>query len=201
MNKKKNPELSRMFEFAGNRHWLTIAGCILAGLSTILSMIPFVCIWFVIRDILHAMVQGNISLAASSGHYAWLAVAFSMLSIFLYFVALCCSHLAAFRTATNMKKEAMHHIVTLPLAYFSQNASGRLLKIIEDNAGLTEGFLAHQLPDLTGAVVMPVAVISLLFVFDWRLGICCLIPLAISVFFLKKMMGILWTLQKNIILW
>ena len=189
MNKKKNPELSRMFEFAGNRHWLTIAGCILAGLSTILSMIPFVCIWFVIRDILHAMMQGNISLAASSGHYAWLAVAFSMLSIFLYFVALCCSHLAAFRTATNMKKEAMHHIVTLPLGYFSQNASGRLRKIIDDNAGLTEGFLAHQLPDLTGAVVMPVAVIILLFVFDWRLGICCLLPLVISVFFLKKMMG------------
>ena len=189
MNKKKNPELSRMFEFAGNRHWLTIAGCILAGLSTILSMIPFVCIWFVIRDILHAMMQGNISLAASSGHYAWLAVAFSMLSIFLYFVALCCSHLAAFRTATNMKKEAMHHIVTLPLGYFSQNASGRLRKIIDDNAGLTEGFLEHQLPDLTGAVVMPVAVIILLFVFDWRLGICCLLPLVISVFFLKKMMG------------
>ena len=121
-----------MFEFAGNRHWLTIAGCILAGLSTILSMIPFVCIWFVIRDILHAMMQGNISLAASSGHYAWLAVAFSMLSIFLYFVALCCSHLAAFRTATNMKKEAMHHIVTLPLGYFSQNVSGRLRKIIDE---------------------------------------------------------------------
>ena len=83
----------------------------------------------------------------------------------------------------------MHHIVTLPLGYFSQNASGRLRKIIDDNAGLTEGFLAHQLPDLTGAVVMPVAVIILLFVFDWRLGICCLLPLVISVFFLKKMMG------------
>lgn len=80
------------------------------------------------------------------------------------------------------EKEAMHHIVTLPLGYFSQNASGRLRKIIDDNAGLTEGFLAHQLPDLTGAVVMPVAVIILLFVFDWRLGICCLLPLVISVF-------------------
>ena len=72
MNKKKNPELSRMFEFAGNRHWLTIAGCILAGLSTILSMIPFVCIWFVIRDILHAMMQGNISLAASCYITTWI---------------------------------------------------------------------------------------------------------------------------------
>lgn len=189
MNKKKNTELSQMFAYAQNRHWLTIAGCILAGISTILSMIPFVCIWFVIRDILHAMTQNDITLAASSTHYAWLAVVFSLLSIFLYFVALCCSHLAAFRTATNMKKEAMHHIVTLPLGYFSENASGRLRKIIDDNAGLTEGFLAHQLPDLTGAVVMPIAVIILLFVFDYRLGICCLVPLVISVFFLKKMMG------------
>ena len=134
MNNKKNAELSRMFEFAGNRHWLTIAGCILSGLSTVLSMIPFVCIWFVIRDILQAMIQGDISLASESGHYAWLAVAFSLLSILLYFLALCCSHLAAFRTATNMKKEAMHHIVTLPLGYFSQNASGRLRKTIDDNA-------------------------------------------------------------------
>ena len=189
MKNKKNAEISRMFEFAGNRHWLTIAGCILAGLSTVLSMIPFVCIWFVVRNILNAMIQGNIALVSSSGHYAWLAAAFSLLSILLYFGALCCSHLAAFRTATNIKKEAMHHIVTLPLGYFGQNASGRLRKIIDDNAGLTEGFLAHQLPDLTGAVVMPVAVIALLFVFDWRLGVCCLIPLAISILFLRQMMG------------
>ena len=65
----------------------------------------------------------------------------------------------------------------------------RSRKIIDDNAGLTEGFLAHQLPDLTGAVVMPVTVLVLIFLFDWRLGICCLIPMAVSVFFLKQMMG------------
>jgi ATP-binding cassette subfamily B protein len=189
MDKKKNDELSRMFQYAGKYHGLTILGCVLSGISTILSMLPFVCIWFVIRDFIHALGQGDITLAASSGRYAWLAVLFSALSILLYFLALHCSHLAAFRTATNMRKEAIHHIVTLPLGYFSQNASGRLRKIIDDNAGLTEGFLAHQLPDLTGAVVMPVAVLVLIFLFDWRLGICCLIPMAISVFFLKQMMG------------
>ena len=186
---KKDSELSRMFHYAGNRHWLTILGMILAGLSTVLSMIPFVCIWFVIRDMLNALMEGDIRLAVHSSSYAWAAAGFSVLSILLYFIALCCSHLAAFRTATNMKKAAMHHIVTLPLGYFSQNASGRLRKIIDDNAGLTENFLAHQLPDLTGAVVMPVAVLILIFVFDWRLGICCLVPLALSVFFLKQMMG------------
>ena len=186
---KKNSEISRMFQYAGNRHWLTILGMILAGISTVLSMIPFVCIWFVVRDMLNALTAGDISLAAHSSTYAWMAAGFSILSILLYFIALCCSHLAAFRTATNMKKTAMHHIVKLPLGYFSQNASGRLRKVIDDNAGLTENFLAHQLPDLTGAVVMPIAVIILIFVFDWRLGICCLVPLAIGMFFMKQMMG------------
>lgn len=189
MSKQKNNEISRMFAYAGNRHWLTIAGCVLSGISTVFSMVPFVCIWFIIRDILNALKQGNVSLASGSGHYALLAVIFSLLSILLYFGALCCAHLAAFRTASNMKKAALHHIVDLPLGYFSQNASGRLRKIIDDNAGLTEGFLAHQLPDLTGAFVMPVTVIVFLFLFDWRLGICCLVPLALSVCFLKQMMG------------
>ena len=186
---RKDSEISRMFQYAGNRHWLTVAGMILAGISTVLSMIPFVCIWFVVRDIINAVLEKNIGVVSHSSTYAWLAAGFSVLSILLYFIALCLSHLAAFRTAANMKKAALHHIVKLPLGYFNQNASGRLRKVIDDNAGLTENFLAHQLPDLTGAVVMPVAVIVLIFIFDWRLGLCCLVPLAISAFFLKQMMG------------
>ena len=189
MEKQRNGELSSMFEYAGNYHALTVLGCVLSGISTILSMLPFVCIWLVVRDLLGAFTAGDISLATESAHYAWMAAEFSAASIFVYFIALNCTHLAAFRTATNMRKKAIHHIVTLPLGYFSQNASGRLRKIIDDNAGLTEGFLAHQLPDLTGAIVMPVAVMILIFLFDWRLGICCLIPMGISVLFLKRMMG------------
>lgn len=178
-----------MFGYAGKFHVLTVLGCVLSGISTILSMLPFVCIWLVIRDLIQAFAAGDISLATGSAHYAWMAVVFAAASILIYFIALNCTHLAAFRTATNMRKSAIHHIVTLPLGYFSQNASGRLRNIIDDNAGLTEGFLAHQLPDLTGAAVMPVAVIILIFLFDWRLGICCLIPMGISVIFLKQMMG------------
>ncbi len=187
--KKETSEIKRMFQFAGKYHALTILACILAGLSTVLSMMPFICIWFVVRDMLHAMGEGNMALASESTAYAWMAFGFSAASIILYFIALNLSHLAAFRTAKNMKKEAMHHIVTLPLGFFSSNASGKLRKVIDDNAGLTEGFLAHQLPDLTGAVVMPIAIFVMIFIFDWRMGICCLIPLAISVFFLKQMMG------------
>ena len=189
MEKQKNGELSRMFGYAGKFHVLTVLGCVLSGISTNLAMLPFVCIWLVIRDLIQAFAAGDISLATGSAHYAWMAVVFAAASILIYFIALNCTHLAAFRTATNMRKSAIHHIVTLPLGYFSQNASGRLRNIIDDNAGLTEGVLAHPLPGLSGAAVMPVAVSILIFLFDWRLGICCLIPMGISVIFLKQMMG------------
>lgn len=127
MQKEKSDELSKMFSYAGNYHKLTIFGCIFAGLSTIFSMLPFVCIWFVIRDLVHGLSRGDVTLAAGSSHYAWMALLFSVLSIFLYFLALIFSHLAAFRTATNMRKKAVHHIVELPLGYFSQNASEQLM--------------------------------------------------------------------------
>ena len=120
--KKETSEIKRMF------HALTILACILAGLSTVLSMLPFICIWFVIRDMLYAMGEGNMALASESTTYAWMAFGFSVASIVLYFIALNLSHLAAFRTAKNMKKEAMHHIVTLPLGFFSSNAAENFVR-------------------------------------------------------------------------
>ena len=98
MENKKNAEISRMFEYAGKYRRFTVLGCILAGISTVLSILPFVCIWFVIRDMVFAFGQGDITLAASSSRYAYLAALFSVLSILIYFIALNCSHLAAFRS-------------------------------------------------------------------------------------------------------
>ena len=88
-----------------------------------------------------------------------------------------------------MRKAAASHLVDVPLGYFTASQSGRLRKQIDDNAGMTETMLAHELPDLVGAVVTPVAAIVLLFVFDWRMGLVCLLPLAVSVYLLTRMMG------------
>ena len=127
--------------------------------------------------------------AGGAARWAWLAVAFAASSILVYFAALMCTHLAAFRTARNMRQAALEHIVTLPMGFFSGKQSGRLRKIIDDNAGMTEGLLAHQLPDLVGAIVTPAAAVILLFIFDWRLGLLCLLPMAFSLFLLTRMMG------------
>ena len=187
MNNSTDSLLARLFKFAGNHRFLIILSWALSGLSSILSVAPFICIWLIVRDIFHVLPEFD--RAQDIVRYGWLAVSSAIASIVLYFIALLCSHLAAFRVETNMRKFAMHKIIELPLGYFTANASGRLRKIIDDNACLTHAFLAHQLPDLSGAVIMPLAFLAIFFAFDWRLGLVCLLPPLFSLLFLKKMMG------------
>lgn len=187
MKEKKKSSLARLLEFAGGHRRLTILGCTLSGVAAVLGIAPYVCIWLVVRDVFAALP--NLSDAAGLDRYGWMAVAFAAASILVYFAALMCTHLAAFRTARNMRLAAVDHIVTLPMGFFSGSQTGRLRKIIDDNAGMTETLLAHELPDLVGAVVTPAAAIVLLFVFDWRMGLLTLIPLVLSLWLMTRMMG------------
>lgn len=187
MKAKKQSSLSQLLAYAGKYKRLTVLGCILSGVAAVLTLAPFICIWFVVRQIFAALP--NITGAQELTYYGWLAVWFALGSLVIYFAALMCTHLAAFRTARNMHIKAVEHLVSLPLGFFSVNQSGRLRKLIDDNANMTEGLLAHQLPDLVGAIVTPVAAIGLLFVFDWRMGLICLVPMILAVFLLSRMMG------------
>lgn len=183
MNKKDKSIL----DFAGKYRILTYLGCFLSAISSIFILVPFICIWKIAYEILS--VFPRMEKLDSLSKYGWLAVIFSVIGIFVYFGALMCTHIAAFRTARNMRSEALQHIVKLPLGYFDLHGTGKLRRIIDESSGQTETFLAHILPDLIGAIVTPIAMLVLFFVFDFRLGMISLIPIAISIFFLQKMMG------------
>lgn len=183
MNKKEKGIL----DFAGKYKILTYLGCFLSAISSIFILVPFICIWKIAYEILS--VFPRIEKVNSLSKYGWLAVIFSVIGILVYFGALMCTHIAAFRTARNMRSEALHHIVKLPLGYFDLHGTGKLRRIIDESSGQTETFLAHILPDLIGAIVAPIGMLILFFVFDYRLGMISLIPIAISIFFLQKMMG------------
>ncbi|MDO4355182.1 MAG: ABC transporter ATP-binding protein [Clostridia bacterium] len=188
MKREKQPNsLLRLLGYAGGHRKLTFLGCALSGVSAALSIAPYVFIWYIIRGVLVAMP--DYAGATDLIDWGWLAVAFALTGAVIYFVALMCTHLAAFRTARNMRAAAATHLVDVPLGYFSANESGRLRKQIDDNAGMTETLLAHELPDAVGAIVTPLAAIALLFVFDWRMGLVSLIPIAIGGVLLNMMMG------------
>ena len=190
MSNAKESSLKKILGYAGSHRYLTITGCVLSGIAAVLGLVPYICVWAAARDVL--AVFPKLPAAEGAGgliKWGWMAVFFAAANIVLYFAALMCTHLAAFRTARNIRKAGMAHVMELPLGFFSGNQSGRLRKLIDDNAGLTEDLLAHKLPDLTAAVLTPVAGIVMLFVFDWRMGLLCLLTMALAVVCMCMMMG------------
>ena len=184
---KKQSSLSRILSYAGRYKNLTLLGCILSALSAVLGLIPYVCVWLAARNVLESWpaLEGISGLA----RWGWTAVWTAIGSIALYFAALMSTHIAAFRTARNIRRTAMDHVLKLPLGFFTGNLSGRLRKLIDDNAGLTEDLLAHKLPDLAGTIVTPIAAIVMLFLFDWKMGLLCLLTMVLALLSMCMMMG------------
>ena len=155
--------------------------------SALLALVPFVFVWLIIRDVIEA--NGNFSQAVSLPFYGWMAVGSALLSMLIYFGGLMCSHIAAFRVASNMRKQTMRHIAELPVGFMNDLGSGRVRRIVNESSGATETYLAHQLPDMVGAFATPVGMLVLLFVFDWRLGLLSLIPTLLGFIIMSKMTG------------
>lgn len=184
--KKKNSVIT-LLRYAGNYKILTFIGLALSAISMLFSIIPYVCIWLVVRDLIDVMpsfyeVQ-NVEI------YGWIAFSFAVFGIILYFIGLLCTHLAAFRTAENIRKMGMEHIMKAPLGYFDDNASGLIRGRLDSAANDTETLLAHNLADIVGTVVLFVGMVVLMFIFDWRMGAACLLSVVISIIAIFSMMG------------
>ena len=174
-------------EYSGKYKIFTYLSLILSGASSILALIPFVYIWKIIKEVIEVMP--NFQNATNIVHNGWMAVAFSIISMVIYFIGLICSHMSAFRVAANMRKKAMEHITKMPIGKIDEIGSGRLRKIVNESAGGTETYLAHQLPDMAGALITPICMLIFLFIFDWKLGLVSLIPTIIGFLAMSKMMG------------
>ena len=184
---KKKSDLSRLMDYAGNYRYFTYASWVLAAASALLALVPFLYIWRIIRDVLD--VAPNYGKAVNIPHYGWMAVLFAIVSYLVYICALLCSHMSAFRVATNLRLEAVEHLAKLPLGFTETFGSGKLRKIIQESTGAAETFLAHQLPDKYSAIATPVGLLVLLFVFDWRLGLLSLVPVFLGFGIMSTMTG------------
>ena len=184
---KKKSDLSRLMDYAGNYRYFTYASWVLAAASALLALVPFLYIWRIIRDVLD--VAPNYGEAVNIPHYGWMAVLFAIVSYLVYICALLCSHMSAFRVATNLRLEAVEHLAKLPLGFTETFGSGKLRKIIQESTGAAETYLAHQLPDKYSAIATPVGLLVLLFVFDWRLGLLSLVPVFLGFGIMTTMTG------------
>ena len=184
---KKRSDFSRLMGYAGGHRVFTYASLVLSAVSALMALIPFLYIWMILRDVL--AVAPDYAQAVNIPHYGWMAVLFAVLSYLIYIAALMCSHLSAFRVATNLRLEVSEHLATLPLGFTETFGSGKLRKIIHESTGAAETFLAHQLPDKYNAMATPIGLLVLLLVFDWRLGLLSLVPVALGFVIMSAMTG------------
>lgn len=187
MKEKKKSDVAVLLSYAGNYRFLTYLGMCLSALAMVLGMAPYFCIWLVVRDLV--AVAPRWTQAVGIACYGWMAFIFAVVGIFVYFCALMCTHLAAFRTAANIRKQGMKHLMKTPLGFFDSNASGLIRNRLDGAAGETETLLAHNLADIVGSITMMISMIVLMFMFDWRMGASCLLAAVISLLCMFSMMG------------
>lgn len=184
---KKQSNLSRLLSYAGGHKYFTYVSWILSAVSALTALVPFWYIWKIINEVLKA--SPNFGSAQNLTHYGIMAMAYAIISYLIYIGALLCSHLAAFRIAANMRIDITEHIAKLPIGFTDSFGSGKLRKIINDSTAATETYLAHQLPDKYAAMATPVGLLALLLVFNWRLGLLSLVPVAVGFAVMSAMTG------------
>lgn len=173
MKEKKKSDVAVLLGYAGSYRGLTFLGLALSAVAMVLGMLPYICIWLAVRDLI--AVAPDWTRAAGVERYGWMAFASAMGGIAVYFCALMCTHLAAFRTATNIRKQGMAHLMKTPLGWFDANASGLIRNRLDGAAAETETLLAHNLADIVGTAAMFLSTLALMFAFDWRMGAACLL--------------------------
>ncbi|ADK82601.1 ABC transporter ATP-binding protein [Sediminispirochaeta smaragdinae] len=184
--KKKEFVLQRFLPYMGKKKALLPLALVLSGISAILNILPFVLVWYITRNILSNPSAIDMTRV---GFYAWVAFACALGGVVFYFCALMSSHLAAFRVEVGMQKIGMQKILSMPLGFFDKHSSGKIRKIVNDGAGTTHTFLAHQLPDMAGSIISPIILLVLLFVVDWRMGLASLFPIILGFITMKFMMS------------
>lgn len=184
---KTSKPTKRLFEYAENYKYLTIASWVLATVSAFIALVPFYYIWRLIKEVIR--VSPDFDRAQNLSAYGWCAVGSSVLAMLIYMGGLICSHLAAFHVQATMRSRLMRHIMSLPLGFMDKDGSGKVRKIINESSAATETYLAHQLPDKCVATATPIGLVVLLLVFDWRLGLLSLIPVVLGFAIMSTMMG------------
>ncbi|MBD2845346.1 ABC transporter ATP-binding protein [Paenibacillus sp. IB182496] len=181
MNRKtKNTELSALLAIAGEKKGLLLAAAVLSVCSGVLQLAPFVAVYQIIKEMLQ-QAQAPAAIGAEAllrwGVLAFVAMLASLLALY---AGSMCSHIAAFRILYRLRVRLSGHVAGVQMGYHTRTASGEVKKIIESSVEKLENFIAHQLPDLVTAFVIPLLLIGYMFWLDPWLALVSFIPIVLG---------------------
>ena len=179
-NPAKQQTIKRLLSYAGNCKGFLSLSLVLSGLSALVGFMPYIMVFFVMRDVISAIAAKEaVNAAALAGYGLW-AVGAAAAGFVLYYAALMLSHTAAFTIQQNLSILMAEALAELPIGWHITHESGKVRKIFEKNVNQLETLIAHNLPDTAQNMVSPFAILALMLVFDWRLGLVSLLPLVLA---------------------
>lgn len=169
-------ELKMLSGLAGQQRNKLIASCALSVIGTALGLVPFVLIYLVMLELFKPVVDQA---------YIWTLVFWSIIAILLRFTFMglsgALSHIAAYSILYDLRIKLARKLGILPLGYFNKKNTGNIKTAMNEHVENIELSIAHHLPDLTAAIVIPIFTAILLFAIDWRMAFATLavIPVAL----------------------
>lgn len=189
MKPKAKTGMARLLELAGEKKTLMVFSAVLSTVSVFLLLVPYLSIYYVLAELLRHAADISAVDAGYVIEWAVWGVAGLLLGYLFMYVGGMCSHIAAFRILYGIRVRLADHIGSLPLGYFSKNATGRIKKVVELDVERIELFIAHQLPDLINTAVMLVVIVVAMFSLDMWLALACIIPMVLGFFAQYSMMA------------
>lgn len=176
--------IARLLEIAGRKKGLLFASGLLAIVHAILSLVPYVLVFYIMRELTTETV--DYGLVRTYIIYAVIAAVVSMSVLFLSGIL---SHIAAFNILFELRRFITDKVGKMPMGYLSNHNSGALKKILSDDVERIENFIAHQIPDFVKGITLPLITIIYLFSQDWRLAAVSFVPLLVLALLVPKMYG------------
>ena len=183
--KKKDSVYKRLMPYAGSKDFMIYLAMLLSAASGIMILMPMVYIHKIVSQII---LKSQIDAEFVRGN-AVMAAAFAIGGLIAYLLAIIVSHIFAFEVEDNIIKVNMKKLIDKPLGFFANRESGKLRNVIISGAGETHSFLAHQLPDVATTMISPLVLLVFFFIFDWRLGLASLMPMAVGLILMSTMMS------------
>ena len=179
-NPAKQQTIKRLLSYAGKSRGLLPLSLMLSGLSALVGFVPYIMVFFVMRDVISAVAAKEAVNAAALARYGLWAVGSAAAGFVLYYAALMLSHATAFTIQENLSIRMAKALAELPIGWHITHVSGKVRKVFEKNVNQLETLIAHNLPDTAQNMVSPFAILVLMLVFDWRLGLISLLPLVLA---------------------
>lgn len=182
---KRKTGISRLFEIAGEKKLLLTFSGIVSVLSTILLFLPFVAVYFIVAELLNHAANPGMSNTVFIEQWAVWALIATFVGLALLYGGSMLSHVSAFRILYNLRIRLCEHMAKLPMGYHNRQSTGAIKKTLEHSVEQIEGFVAHQIPDLVSAIALPIIMLVVMFILDWRLALATAIPV-VAAFFLQS---------------